>query len=144
MPFFNAGHLGIHQQTINYVGETMRMMVMNSTYTFDPASATVSAITANEQTTFTRQDLAGKTITANTAATPNRIEYRSTDPVTFPSVSAGTAPSGYVLFKFVTNDADSIPVWFGTFSAANAPNGNDYDVNMPTEGWAFDNAVGTA
>lgn len=65
----------------------------------------------------------------------DRVEYTS-DNVTFSSVAAIGACDRMVFYRFVTSDADSIPIACVEITEV-TPNTGDITVTMPTNGWFY-------
>lgn len=112
--------------------DDIRCLLVTSSYTFDADHATVSAIT-NELsgTGYSRQSM---TCSAPTIDTGNdQVECDASD-TTFASLNAdnGTIAAA-VVFKFVTNDADSIPIAY-VDGVDVVTNGSDVIVQWGSEG----------
>lgn len=84
---------------------------------------------------YVRKALGGETVSEDAAN--NRGEFQSTTPVTWTALGAGTRSiAGAVLFKFVTNDADSVLIaYIDTGGFPIAANGGDLSIAMNAEGW---------
>jgi hypothetical protein len=65
----------------------------------------------------------------------DRIEYVA-DNVVFPTVAAIGAVNRMVFYRFVTNDADSIPIACVEMTEV-TPNTGDITVTMPANGWFY-------
>jgi hypothetical protein len=82
----------------------------------------VSGVTEAAASGYVRKTLAGETLTEDD--TNNYAELTWTNPV-WTAVATGETWRAFVLFRFVTNDADS-PVWgIDVFSAGVPTNGSD-------------------
>ncbi len=103
--FSKAGELFV-AATLDMLGDNIRGILMQSTYIPDLDNDNfVSAITGFEVTGAARTvDLVGKTFNYNTG--PNAWEFKHTAP-TLGSPPAGETIGYLVLYKFITNDADS-------------------------------------
>ena len=84
---------------------------------------------------YSRHSLAGDTVTQDNAN--NRAEIDWTDPV-FSALSGGETIVGFLVFKFVTNDAGSTPIAFFDTDSAGAisitTNGSDVTIAINVEG----------
>jgi hypothetical protein len=65
----------------------------------------------------------------------DRVEYVA-DNVLFPTVAAIGACNRMVFFRFVTNDADSVPLVCVEITEV-TPNTGDITVTMPANGWFY-------
>lgn len=117
-----------------FTTNTYKMLLLKgSGYTFNKDHDFVADLTpaSNEVagSGYSRQTLGSKTRTIDD--TNDRITYDAADPA-FGSIVAGETVSAMVLFRFVTNDADSILIGF-------------YDLtDTPTDGNPFSVVLGTA
>jgi len=67
----------------------------------------------------------------------DRIEFTTTGNVTFPSAALAIgACNRMVFYRFVTNDADSIPIACVEITEV-TPNGGDITVTQPSNGWFY-------
>ena len=67
----------------------------------------------------------------------DRIEFTTTGNVTFPAAALAIgACDRMVFYRFVTNDADSIPLVCVEITAV-TPNGADVVVTQPANGWFY-------
>lgn len=114
--WYAKGLLQIQNRTIDWVNDTIKVMLVNASYTFDPDHDFVDDINANELsgTGYTggfagagRKSLASKAI-ANDAAN-DRIEFDAADPSAWTGLNAGTV-AWVILIKEITNDAASVPI----------------------------------
>ena len=103
--FKKAGEL-IVASTLDMVGDNLRCIILSDAYVPSlPNDAFVSDIVASEIAGASRSaNLAGKTFNYNGGST--RWEFKHTAP-TFGSPGAGPTIGFVVIYKFVTNDADS-------------------------------------
>ena len=82
---------------------------------------------------YSRQTLASKTRTIDD--TNDRITYDAADPA-FGSIVAGETVSAMVMFRFVTNDSDSILI--GYFDLTDTPtDGNPFTVVLGANGLVY-------
>jgi hypothetical protein len=138
---YNAGSYGIQHRDVDFLSDTIKIMLVDSTYTPDKDDA-FSTASAKEisVTGYTsgfagsgRKTLAGKSITNDT--TNDRTVFDADDPSAW-TLSAGVTIGGAVVYKHLTNDAGSTPLWFidctdtatngGTFTFAFAATGIAY------------------
>lgn len=105
----------------NFVTDDIRVLLVDNTATFDPTAEFVADIVADEVTNDTgtgyeRKTLAGKAraIVENVAisgVTGNKDVVRMTaNNLTYTNINTNERIGGGYLFKFVTNDADSLIV----------------------------------
>lgn len=144
---YDAGALGLDDRSIDYVNDTLKVLVVNSNYTPDSSHATVSAVVAGGSEAIqygTRLTLTTKTITQNTATSPNQNEYKANTSFVYNNVPAGANTRALVFYKEVTNDADSIPLVYLNNTPVDFPtNGGDVTFNQPANGWFKKELVGT-
>lgn len=90
--------------------DTINVLLVDNTYTADKTHDFVSDVVADELsgTGYTRKTLAGKSVTLDNGN--NRVTFDATDPV-WTGLDAGVI-GGAVIFKQVTNDADSPLICF--------------------------------
>lgn len=94
--FFPKGKEKMLDGLIDWNTNTIKARLVKNTYTYDAAHEFVSSVTAVTGTTD--QTLTTPTITGGVF---------DADDVTFSAVPSGETASAVVLYKFVTNDADS-------------------------------------
>lgn len=94
--FFPKGKEKILNGDIDWNTDSIRARLVVSTYTYDAAHEFLSSVT--KVTGTTDQTLTTPTITNGVF---------DADDITFTAVPAGETASSVVLYKFVTNDADS-------------------------------------
>lgn len=104
----NAKTLFMNSNTLDLDagGDTYRVLLLKSSETYDPDDVYVSDL-ANEITGTTRQDLGGRVVAQDD--TNDRADFSGNN-VTFPTVPATQTIGSAVIYKFVTNDSDSILV----------------------------------
>ena len=98
--------------------DDIRIRLVKDTYSFAAGDTSMTPIT--KITGTTDQILAGRSIT-------NGV-FDATDP-TWTGVAGGETIMGAVIYKFITNDAGSIPINFIEL-ADTATNGSDITVNF--------------
>lgn len=120
---FNAGAHGLLAGTINWGSDTIRVRPVLSADTPDEDATAMTGIgvTGNDQT------LGSKTGPTKDD-TGDRVTYGAANP-TFGSQPAGGAINKLVIFKFVTDDAGSIPIACVDIDEV-TPNGGDIAVTF--------------
>lgn len=99
---------------------------MDSTYVYDPDDNFVADISGElTDGSYSRQTLGNKGVTEDDT---NDEAVMTADPVDFGALTNET-PAGIVLFKFVTNDADSPLISFSDAGFGATANGAGYVVN---------------
>jgi hypothetical protein len=123
---FNEAAESLLDGSINWGSDTIRVRPVATSESLDKDATAMTSIgvTGYDQT------LGSKTRTKDT--TNDRIVYDAADP-TFPSVAAGAEVNRMVAFKFVTNDADSIPIAVVDITAI-TPNGGNIAVTIAATG----------
>jgi hypothetical protein len=106
--WYNNGLLKVVDGTIDLVADTIRVLLVDASYTFDAAAHVhVSDITGEIATTaYVRKDLAGKAV----SAVANVVSFLA-DNVTWTAIgppTAGPTAAKCIVYKFVTNDAGSL------------------------------------
>lgn len=91
---------------ISFTGDTIKARLVASSYTPNKDDTVMTGVTA----IGTDQTLSNKAKTKDT--TNDRIVYDNTVDITWTSVAAGSTIGNICIFKFVTNDADSIPICY--------------------------------
>lgn len=142
--FYGQGMLGIMDGTIDLLTDTIKVILVNSSYTYDADHDFADDVSANELsgTGYTggfngsgRKTLASKTVTNDTAN--DRVEFDAAD-LTWTGINAGTI-GGAVLVKETTNDAASRIIAF--LDPINlATNGGDVTVVWDSQGllqWSY-------
>lgn len=118
-----------------FTSDTVKALLVQSTYTaanrdhvyvddIVPATYEVSVVG------YSRPTLGTKTRTVDT--TLDRITYTCADPA-FGSLTAGQTVGGMIVYKFVTNDADSLLLGYYDFTDT-ATAGAAFTVNISTSG----------
>lgn len=124
-------------ESVTFASDTIRILLV-TTYTFDPDPDTISGITMTEasdasytgQGATGRLTLAGKSRTVND--TDDRVEYDATDPV-WTALDNETIVGG-IIFKFVTDDTDSIPLAYCELTSPAVTNGSDFTFQFGATG----------
>ncbi len=134
---YGKGALKLADRTVDYVNDTIKIMLLASSYTFDPDHDFVSDVTETGCTGYTggfngasRKTLGSKTILEDTAN--DRIEYDAADPTAWTALSNGTI-GGAAIIKEITNDGASILLFF-LDPADLVTNGGDVSIAFSAEG----------
>jgi hypothetical protein len=107
---YNSFFKKVLEGDIDLVADTINVLLVDDTYTESKAHDFVEDVSGDELsgTGYTRKTLSGKSVTIDTDN--NRIYFDATDPV-WTGLDAGVI-GGAVVFKQVTNDADSPVICF--------------------------------
>lgn len=115
--WYGQGLLKVLDRTIDFAGDTIKVMLVDATYTYSATHEFASDVNSHELsgTGYTggfagagRKTTASKTITNNTGST--RVEYDFAD-IVWTGLSAGTI-GGMIILKETTNDAASRIIGF--------------------------------
>ena len=119
-------------------GNTIRIALLMTNTTADTENdgiTTVDGFTTLDEfdgANYARATLANQAI--NKDDTNDRAEFDADD-VTFSSLGAGTrSVQGILVFKFITDDTDSVPIAFIDFTSDKTPDGSDFTVTWNSEG----------
>lgn len=117
---YNKGATDLQNRTIDWASDTIKVMPVKSSYTFDPDHSSMTTPTASELdcTGYTggfagadRKTLGSKTITQDD--TNNRSVYDAADPSAWTLGGAvNNTIGGFIVYKHLTNDAGSTPIFF--------------------------------
>lgn len=113
----------------------LRVLLVNTSYVFDPDHNFVSDVVANEISAggYSRQPLTGETITEDDT---NDFAYLHADNVAFGALAAGQTIGGAILFKY--NASDSAAEVIAFYDVTDTPtNGGTITLN-----WAADASGG--
>lgn len=99
----NRGALSLLNGGIDFAADTIKARLVPSSVTPDKDNTVMTGLTA----IGTDQTLGSKTRTED--MTNDRIVYDAADP-TYSAVAGGSTIGWCVIYKFVTNDGDSIPI----------------------------------
>lgn len=132
---YNVGMAGFANGSIDWVNDDIRCLLVKTADLPDGLPNTVSAVlagTPDELTngSYARVVVAGRSVTDNDPA--NTVKLDATD-TTFPALAGPETVTGALIFKFVTTDADHIPIFAMDFTNT-ASDGTDYIVAWPTAG----------
>lgn len=131
--------LGDNTGRVNFLGDTIKIMLVTSGYTFNRDHDFVSSASGSELsgTGYTggfngsgRKTLGSKTITEDD--TNDRAVYDAANPSAWTAINAGTVAAA-IIIKENTSDADSDLIAYLDGSAV-ATNGGDLTVSFHTDG----------
>lgn len=133
---YNRGKFIIADGSLVWTGDTIRALLVDASYVYDPDDNFVSDISGElTDASYARQTLGNKGVTEDDTADE---AWLTADPVDYGALDNET-PAGQVLFKFVTNDGDSPVVAFSDGGFGAVANGAGYVVRG--EGPSFDRWV---
>jgi hypothetical protein len=129
---YNRGKFIIADSSLAWTADTIRTLLVDPTYVFDPDSNFVADVAADEVVdgSYARVTLSNKGVTEDDT---NDLASLDADPADFGALT-GVTPSGIVVFKFVTNDADSPLISFSDAGFGAVANGAGYVVNWEGAG----------
>lgn len=112
--------------------DTIQMLLNSASYTFDPDHDVVNDVDTNELsgTGYVRKTLASKTVTVDD--TNDEVRYDAAD-VTWTGANFGTVAGG-VIFKFITDDTDSVPIAWVELTSPAVTNGGDFTFQFGADG----------
>lgn len=121
------GANGLLAGTIDFGSDTIkaRLFLTSATPNVDSTSMTGLGVTGNDVVLTSK--------TGPTLDYANDRNVYSCATITFPSQVAGGEVDTIVVFKYVTNDADSIPLAYLPITAV-TPNGGDLVITIPSDG----------
>lgn len=123
---YNRGKFIIASGALVWTSDTIRALLVDSTYVYDPDHNFVADITGElTDGSYARQTLGNKGASEDDT---NDQAVLTADPVDFGALTNET-PEGLVLFEFVTNDADSPLISFHDAGFGATANGAGYVVN---------------
>ena len=138
---YTVAKSGLMNGSIDLDTHDIRAMLVMSNTTADTENTktTISGFTTLDEMDgagYTRQALTGEAVATDN--TNNRGEFTAND-ITFLNVSAGTrAVAGCILYRFITTDADHIPIaWIdtaGSIAFPFTPNGGNIKIAANVEG----------
>lgn len=152
LKMFEAGALGILNQTIDWENDDiyLRLVMSNTTVDTDDDGDDNIDFLSNFATIDTFDgtvdggayaDVQLTSCSVVKDAANFRVNLTAAN-VLFANVAAGTRNVvGALIYKKVTNDADSIPIAFVQYNVAKTPNGGDFPVNFPAGGPAYFSAA---
>jgi hypothetical protein len=124
---YNRGKLIITDSSLSWTADTIRALLVDSGYVYSDDHNFVSDVAGDEvaDASYARQTLANKAVNEDDT---NNIATMEADPIDFGALT-GVTPEGIILFKFVTNDADSPLISFSDAGFGAVANGAGYVVN---------------
>jgi hypothetical protein len=125
----NRGARDLQNNTIVWASDTIKARLVASSFTPNKDDTSMTGYTA----IGTDQTLASKTFTEDT--TNDRIVYDAADP-SWTAVAGGSTVGWVVVFKFVSNDAGSTPI-FVIDVTDTATNGGNIGVTFDATGIGY-------
>lgn len=135
---YNAGQLALQNGTVNFVSDTIEVVLVKSTYTHDPdhTAGTPAASEITGVSGYTggfggagRKVLAGKSIAQDTAT--DRVNYLASDPSAWTLGTGDTAGGAVIQKKGSASDATAVPLWF--LDVTDFPtNGGTFTLSFPS------------
>jgi hypothetical protein len=128
---YNPGLEKLLDGTIDFENDTINVLLVDTSHTFDKTHDFVDDIVANEAsgTGYARKTLANAAIALDAAN--DRVEFDADNP-SYTALDAGTIAAA-IIFKQVTNDADS-PLIAQIDFADLVTNGSDVELQINSEG----------
>lgn len=125
-----ASHLLGTATAINWTSDTIKARLVASSFTPNKDDTVMTAYTK----IGTDQTLSNKTFTKDT--TNDRIVYTNTATLTWSAVTVGSTIGTVCIFKFVSSDADSIPII--NIDVTDTPtNGSDITLTPHADGLGY-------
>lgn len=134
--WFPQGLVGVSDGTIDLNTHDIRVLLLNKNYTVDLADKFVDDLTPgtyeHDAGSYSRQALGSEAVTLSGDSLG--MKFDAADPV-FSSLAAGSADLRYaVIFRFITNDADSRLISIIDFGFDYTPTGNNFTLQFAAEG----------
>jgi hypothetical protein len=131
---YNRGKYGIGEEWIWSSG-SFKLMLVTSSYTYSQTHNVRSDIT-NEitNTGYTAGGNAIASMVTTEDDTNHQSEYTSAN-VTFTSLAAGDQPYAAIIYENVGTAATDLLIAYCALTTPPAPDGNNYTINCPTDGW---------
>jgi hypothetical protein len=130
---YNVYRKGLGDGAEDWVNGDYRALLLTGSVTIDPDHATVAAViaanTEASDASYARQALGSKTNTQDDTNDRANLDAATID---FGSLTNET-PTAMLIFRQVTNDADSIPVSIHDTNFGTAANGAGYTVTLPND-----------
>lgn len=128
--------------SVDFAADTIKVALVSSAYSFDKDHASMTTPAASEISVTGyasgfagagRKTLASKTTTKDT--TNDRIVYDAADPSAW-TLATGATVGGAVVYKHITDDATSVPLFF--LDHADVPtNGGTFTLQFHADGMAY-------
>jgi hypothetical protein len=123
---YNRGKLILADGSLVWASDTVRALLVDASYVYDDDHNFVADITGElTDVSYARQTLGTKSVVENDTTNEARLLAA---PVDYGALDNET-PMGQVLFKLVTNDADSPLISFSDAGFGAAANGAGFVVN---------------
>lgn len=125
------------QEILKYLEDDIRVILCMTNTDADTANDGINtvndlALDECDGANYVRKALTSEA--ANLDDANDRAEFDADD-VTWTAIGAGTrATQGALFYKHVTDDTDSIPLFFLDFAADEVHNGNDFTMQFNAEG----------
>lgn len=134
---YNKGLEKLLNREIDYVADSIRILLVGPSYAFDKSHEFVSDVAAHEVTNavgtgYERKTLAGKTITLD--GVEDRVEFDSDNPI-YTQIETNENLAAAIIFKEVIDDTDSPIICINNFSNL-VTNGSDVELQI-NEGGVF-------
>ena len=132
---FNSGIHAVVTQALSWTALDYKVMLMQSTYTYDPDSDFRADIVANVCTAVGYADsanLGGKTVTVDDAN--NRVYLDATGPAAFGPIASGQTISGAVVYYATGVDATARLLAWLEFTTPIATNGGTITIAFNAAG----------
>ncbi len=141
---FNIGATSIGDGAVDFLTDTIKVMLIGSdvAYAFDPDSTSMTTPGASELTvtgyaagfaSADRRTLGTKTVASD--MTNNRSTFDAADPAAW-TLSTGETVEGAVVYKHLTSDALSTPLFFLDFTGV-PTNGSTFTLAFAAAGIAY-------
>lgn len=124
--FYDSGIFGIANNSIDFVGDTIKVILLDTNHTFDSNNQTVDQITANELDTGNpRKEVTSKEVTLDSN---NGLITLTANVVSYTGLNIGTINSA-VFFKEVNDDTDSVLLMDFQLSQPFTTDGGDFELS---------------
>lgn len=140
---YNAGAKGIADGSIDFATDTIKIALLTDAYTPDKDHASMTTPAASELSVTGyaggfagagRKTLASKTITKDD--TNDRVKFDAADPSTWSSLASGATIAYAIIYKHITDDATSVPLFLIDFTDT-PTNGGDFTLAFSASGIAY-------
>lgn len=134
---YQTGLQGFANNDFAWDTSTFYMMLVTSTYSHDPDHddrADVSGEITNSGYSAGGQQL--DSLTSALDDTNNRAEFSSANE-TWSSLGAGDQPDAAIIYYYTGVAANDILICYCPLTTPPAPNGGDYTINCPADGWFY-------
>lgn len=129
---FNRGAEAIQNGGKDFLTDVLKFALIDDTYTFDPDDTAADVLASELDVTgytpgfasASRKTLASKTVTRDDVN--NRVVHDAADPSAYSALGAGASIKGVLVYFHDTDDATSIPLFWGEYAAPIPTNGGDF------------------